>query len=67
MGLGLTISRDLVHAFGGTISIDSEVTKGTDFVINLSTKSNIDKKEHTKFFKKYVPFVTLGNKQNKIN
>jgi len=52
VGLGLIISRDLVHAFGGTISILSEVAKGTDFVINLSTKSKIDKKEHTKFFKK---------------
>lgn len=34
-GLGLTISRDLVEAHGGSISIDSQVAAGTTVVVRL--------------------------------
>lgn len=34
-GLGLSISRDFVEAHGGTLTIDSEVGKGSTFIIKL--------------------------------
>ena len=37
VGLGLTISRDLVKAFGGKIKVESELNQGTDFLITLKT------------------------------
>ena len=55
----MTISRDLVRAFGGDIDIISEEKKGTDFVINLRSKSRITQEEHTKFFKRTFMFETL--------
>lgn len=38
-GLGLAIARQLVRAHGGTITAESEVGKGTTFVIELSNSS----------------------------
>ena len=35
-GLGLPIVKSLVDAMGGTISVKSELNKGTEFTINLS-------------------------------
>ena len=34
-GLGLSISRDFVEAHGGTLTIDSEIGKGSKFIITL--------------------------------
>jgi signal transduction histidine kinase len=34
-GLGLAITKQLVHAHGGTIEAQSEVGKGTTFIIEL--------------------------------
>ncbi|MGH2582811.1 MAG: sensor histidine kinase [Anaerolineales bacterium] len=34
-GLGLSIARQLVHAHSGTIAAESEVGKGTVFIIEL--------------------------------
>ncbi len=34
-GLGLAITKQLVHAHGGTIDVTSEVGKGTTFIIDL--------------------------------
>ncbi|WP_424765531.1 ATP-binding protein [Paenibacillus sp. sgz302251] len=34
-GLGLPIARSIIHEIGGTISIESEVNKGTQFVVWL--------------------------------
>ena len=34
-GLGLYISRELIHRMGGTISVDSQFGEGSDFVVTL--------------------------------
>ena len=42
VGLGLSICKELILALGGTISIESEVNKGTNFIINLQVKVLLD-------------------------
>ena len=39
IGLGLAICHEIITKSGGTISIESEVDCGTDFIITLTTKS----------------------------
>ena len=34
-GLGLVISKDLIELMNGTISVESEINKGTTFLINI--------------------------------
>ncbi|MEI8675869.1 ATP-binding protein [Pseudoalteromonas sp. Hal040] len=38
-GLGLAISKGMIDLMGGTIAIDSELGKGTEFTININFKS----------------------------
>ena len=38
VGLGLSICKDIINAFGGSIDIQSEEGRGTDFIIKLETK-----------------------------
>lgn len=40
-GLGLYICQQIIHAHGGEISVTSEVSKGTKFIINLACKVDI--------------------------
>ncbi len=37
-GLGLFICKEIIKAHGGSISVSSEVSKGTTFTINLPAK-----------------------------
>ena len=41
-GLGLPISRKIVEAHGGTLSVSSEVGKGSDFRIELPLQDNVN-------------------------
>lgn len=40
-GLGLSITRSIIEDHGGTISVDSEVGKGTTFTIDLPYATEI--------------------------
>lgn len=52
-GLGLHITRNLVHLMGGTITFTSEPGKGTEFVVILKLKS-AKKEESLAYEKEYT-------------
>ena len=35
VGLGLSICKEIINAHGGSVDIQSEIDRGTDFIINL--------------------------------
>jgi PAS domain S-box-containing protein len=39
-GLGLFIANNIAHAHGGTISVDSEIDKGTRFLVKIPRRRN---------------------------
>jgi signal transduction histidine kinase/DNA-binding response OmpR family regulator/ligand-binding sensor domain-containing protein len=39
-GIGLSLTRELIQAMGGTISVDSELGKGTTFIVKLPITNN---------------------------
>ena len=39
-GLGLAIAKEIIHAHDGTINVESEVGKGSCFVITLQLREN---------------------------
>ncbi len=40
-GLGLSICKSLIELMGGSVRVESEVNKGTTFIMSLNTKCNI--------------------------
>ena len=50
-----------MKAFGGKIEIKSEENKGTDFIIQLKTKSKISRIEYHKFINKRINFESIKN------
>lgn len=48
-----------MKAFGGKIEIKSEENKGTDFIIQLKTKSKISRIEYHKFINKRINFESI--------
>lgn len=48
IGLGLAISKQLIENMGGSISVESEMGKGSTFTFNLclALQKNIEQKEH---------------------
>jgi signal transduction histidine kinase len=45
-GLGLSVSHGIIESHGGTIEVDSQVDRGTTFVVSLPVKrEDTDSKE----------------------
>lgn len=44
-GLGMSITKNIIDAMGGTITVDSEKDKGTEFVINLRFRLQTEAKK----------------------
>ncbi|HUF62231.1 MAG TPA: ATP-binding protein [Verrucomicrobiales bacterium] len=59
-GLGLTITRELVELFGGSIRIESAVDAGALFTVSLPVQSAPDAKLHAK---KEPPIPTLAGRR----
>ena len=52
VGLGLSICHNLIRThMGGEVNIKSEVEKGSDFIISLSTKSMVQIEELSRIVK----------------
>jgi len=40
-GLGLSISKKLIEMMGGSVTVESELGKGTVFIIKIGTKCKL--------------------------
>ena len=42
IGLGLSVSYDIIRAYGGTINIETKEGEGTEFVIRLPANEDVN-------------------------
>ncbi|QFF98041.1 response regulator [Psychrobacillus glaciei] len=64
-GLGLSVTKELVHIQGGTISVDSVVNKGTTFSVTLPRATHLDEaKQHP--FSLPIPFMIENKNRKKV-
>jgi K+-sensing histidine kinase KdpD len=69
-GLGLAIVKRLVSLLGGTIKLESTISKGSNFNFSLELEKGIENKESLKLFTNDSDFVdkkVLLVEDNKIN
>lgn len=45
-GLGMAITKNIVDLMGGTIKVESEIDKGTEFIVNLPLKPSGEKVQY---------------------
>jgi two-component system, NarL family, sensor histidine kinase BarA len=44
-GLGLSICKSLIELMGGSVSVESELGKGTTFIVSLKTKCKLPQQQ----------------------
>ncbi|MBC86646.1 MAG: hypothetical protein CL677_05655 [Bdellovibrionaceae bacterium] len=59
-GLGLTISREIVQVMGGKIWVESEETKGSEFIFEIPLTSLHDDDRGVMVFEKPIPVAVLS-------
>lgn len=63
------ISRDLIHALGGQIEIQSKLDEGTSFIIKMKTHSLVSKSDYVSLKKKTLNnerLITKNSKQSSL-
>jgi len=44
-GLGLSICKQIIENMGGTVTVDSEIGKGSEFIIEITSVCQIEKSD----------------------
>ena len=61
VGLGLSICKEIINAYGGSIDIQSTEGVGTDFIISLRTKCRVDEAKMKLAAEKIEQFSTISS------